>query len=228
VGLLHASYDLPGARLLDLVTVMDRLRTDCPWDREQTHRSLATYLLEETYETLEAIESGDPVHLREELGDLLLQVYFHARVAEEAGDAGFTIDDVAAGIVDKLVHRHPHVFAGLDVADADEVERNWESLKASEKGRASVLEGIPTALPALALAAKTLGRAAKVGVAPPAGDGPAGDEPAGPGLGERLLALVVEARAAGEDPEQALRDAVRRLADAVRDVEAGPRRGARS
>ena len=126
VEVLHASYDVPGARLLDLVTVMDRLRTECPWDREQTHRSLATYLLEETYETLEAIDSGDPDHLREELGDLLLQVFFHARIAAEAGDEGFTIDDVAAGIVDKLVHRHPHVFAGLEVADADEVNRNWE------------------------------------------------------------------------------------------------------
>jgi XTP/dITP diphosphohydrolase len=210
VAVLHASYDVPGARLLDLVGVMDRLRTDCPWDREQTHRSLATYLLEETYETLEAIDSGDYAHLREELGDLLLQVYFHARVAEEAGEAGFTIDDVAAGIVDKLVHRHPHVFAGLDVTDADEVNANWERLKAAEKGRASVLDGIPPALPALALADKTVGRAARVGVAPGSPDG----------LGERLLALVVEARAAGEDPEQALRDAVRGLVDTVRATEA--------
>jgi XTP/dITP diphosphohydrolase len=156
VEVLHGSYDVPGARLLDLVAVMDRLRTECPWDREQTHRSLARYLLEETYETLEAIDTGDEAHLREELGDLLLQVVFHARVASEspssAGGAGFTIDDVAGGIVDKLVHRHPHVFAGLDVADRDEVEANWETLKAAEKGRASVLEGIPAALPALALA----------------------------------------------------------------------------
>ena len=214
VRVLHGSHDPPGARLLELVTVMDRLRRDCPWDREQTHRSLATYLLEETYETLEAIESGDVgrpdyVHLREELGDLLLQVYFHARIAAEAGEAGFTIDDVAAGIVDKLVHRHPHVFAGLDVADVDEVERNWESLKASEKGRASVLDGIPPTLPALSLADKVVGRAARVGVTP------AGSAT----LGERLLTLVVEARAAGADPEQELRDAVRRLAEAVRAAE---------
>ena len=206
VQVLHGSYDVPGARLLDLVTVMDRLRTDCPWDREQTHRSLAKYLLEEAYETLEAIDADDYTHLREELGDLLLQVYFHARVASEAED-GFTIDDVAAGIVDKLVRRHPHVFAGLDVADADEVDRNWDVLKASEKGRASVLDGIPAALPALALADKVLGRAAKVGVPP----GPGADT-----LGDRLLALVVEARATGLDAEQELRDAVRRLTDAVR------------
>jgi XTP/dITP diphosphohydrolase len=209
VEVLHASYDVPGARLLDLVTVMDRLREECPWDRAQTHRSLARYLLEETYETLEAIESGDYAHLREELGDLLLQVCFHARLAAEAGDEGFTIDDVAAGIVDKLVHRHPHVFAGLDVADADEVNRNWETLKTAEKGRASVLDGIPPALPALALAEKVVGRAARVGVAPVDTGTP----------GDRLLALVVEARAAGVDPEQQLRDAVRRLVDAIRAAE---------
>ena len=220
VEVVHASYDVPGARLLDLVTVMDRLRTDCPWDREQTHRSLAKYLLEETHETLEAIDllehGGDYTHLQEELGDLLLQVYFHARVASEQED-GFTIDDVAAGIVDKLVHRHPHVFAGLDVEDADEVERNWDALKATEKRRASVLDGLPPGLPALALADKVLGRAAKLGVGPPR-DAPAG---ALADLGERLLGLVVEARAAGLDAEQELRDAVRRLSDLVRSTEPG-------
>ena len=233
VEVLHGSYDVPGARLLDLVTVMDRLRTDCPWDREQTHRSLAKYLLEESYETLEAIDTGDPVHLREELGDLLLQVYFHARIAAEDPEDGFTIDDVAAGIVDKLVHRHPHVFAGLEVEDVDEVEANWETLKAAEKGRASVLDGIPHALPALALADKVAGRAAKAGVPVPEGErspevGPFGTlaslAPQEPlvetTLGDRLLALVVEARGAGLDAEQELRDAVRRLADAVRAAEA--------
>lgn len=216
VEVLHASYDVPGARLLDLVTVMDQLRLHCPWDREQTHESLATYLVEETYETLEAIEIGDPGHLREELGDLLLQVVFHARVAEELhpDDGRFDIDEVASGIVDKLVHRHPHVFAGLDVADAGEVEVNWERLKHAEKGRASVLDGVPLALPALALAHKVLGKAATVGVSPVV-------EPVEtPGdLGDRLLALVVEARASGRDPEQELRAAVRRLTDAVRSAE---------
>jgi XTP/dITP diphosphohydrolase len=211
IEVLHGSYDVPGARLLDLVTVMDRLRAECPWDREQTHRSLARYLLEETYETLEAIESEDYTHLREELGDLLLQVYFHARIAEEDAD-GFSIDDVAGDIVDKLVHRHPHVFAGLDVADVDEVEKNWESLKATEKGRASVLDGIPLDLPALALADKVLGRAARVNVVPTATET----------LGGRLLALVVEARGSGADPEQALRDAVRALAAQVRAAEPPP------
>ncbi|HJR40301.1 MAG TPA: MazG family protein [Nocardioidaceae bacterium] len=211
VQVLHASYDVPGARLLDLVTVMDRLRQSCPWDREQTHRSLARYLLEEAYETLEAVDTGDTAHLREELGDLLLQVVFHARIAAEDADEGFTIDDVAGGIVDKLVHRHPHVFAGLDVADAGEVEVNWETIKAAEKGRASVLEGIPWALPALALADKVLGRAAKADVDLP-------DEPTGT-HGDQLLRLAAGARAAGVDPEQALRDAVRRLADSVREAE---------
>ena len=214
VEVLHASYDVPGARLLDLVTVMDQLRLHCPWDREQTHRSLATYLIAEAYETLEAIETGDATHLREELGDLLLQVYFHARIAAEtsADDGGFTIDDVAGGIVDKLVHRHPHVFARTAETDAlsrGEVEANWETLKASEKQRSSVLEGVPMALPALHLADKVVGRASRVGVTPPAGSS----------LGDRLLALVVDARAAGADPEQELRDAVRRLADAVRAAE---------
>jgi len=214
VEVLHGSYDVPGARLLDLVTVMDRLRASCPWDREQTHESLARYLLEEAYETLEAIETGDYTHLREELGDLLLQVYFHARIAAEDPDDPFDIDDVAGGIVDKLVHRHPHVFAlaeGADAPSVGEVEESWEALKAAEKGRGSVLEGIPLALPALSLAEKTLGRAGRVGVAPAVTDG----------LGDRLLALVVEARAAELDAEQELRQAVRRLAEAVRAVESG-------
>ena len=220
VEVLHGSYDVPGARLLDLVTVMDRLRTSCPWDMEQTHRSLAKYLLEESYETLEAIETGDRDHLREELGDLLLQVYFHSRIAEEHDTEPFNIDDVAGEIIDKLVHRHPHVFAGLDVADVGEVEANWETLKAAEKQRSSVLEGIPWSLPALLLADKVLGRAARRAVTSGA------PEPSDPSvvtseqdIGSALLGLVVEARAAGVDPEQALRDAVRRLADRVREAE---------
>jgi XTP/dITP diphosphohydrolase len=211
---LLAAYDVPGARLLDLVTVMDRLRTDCPWDREQTHRSLATYLLEETYETLEAIDSGDPAHLQEELGDLLLQVYFHARIAAERGAEGFDIDDVARGITDKLVYRHPHVFAGLEVAGADEVTSNWESLKAAEKKRESLLDGIPAALPALAYADKVVGRLTRAGVLPADDGAPEATDPAAP-LGERLFQLVVAARAAGLDPEQELRDAVRRVATAA-------------
>lgn len=195
------------SRLLELVEVMQRLRSECPWDREQTHRSLAKYLLEETYEVLEAVDTGDVPHLREELGDLLMQVYFHAQIASEAGVTGFTIDDVAGGIVDKLVYRHPHVFADVEVADASEVEANWETLKAAEKKRSSPLEGIPAALPALAYADKVLGR---LGVVPPEDDD----------IGGRLLSIVAEARGAGIDPEQALRDAVRRMVDSSGSVTA--------
>ncbi|HEV8056130.1 MAG TPA: MazG family protein [Nocardioidaceae bacterium] len=189
---------------------MDQLRTDCPWDRLQDHRSLARYLLEETYEALEAIETGDRSHLREELGDLLVQVAFHSRIAEEHSDEPWSIDDVAADIVAKLVRRHPHVFADVQVAGVAEVEANWEELKATEKRRASVLDGIPMALPALALADKVLGRASRAGVTAVSGDG----------IGAALLDLVVAARAQGLDAEQELREAVRRLAEQVRTAEA--------
>ncbi len=220
VEIVHGSYDVPGARLIDLVRVMDRLRRHCPWDQEQTHSSLARYLLEETYETLEAIDSGDYEHLREELGDLLLQVVFHARIAEDIDveDDGFSIDDVAGGIVDKLIRRHPHVFADAAAADAAAVEANWETIKAAEKQRSSVLEGVPLALPALALADKVLGRAAKV-LPDELPRATASDEDAR--IGAALLDLVREARAAGVDPEQALRTATHRLADEVRSAESG-------
>jgi XTP/dITP diphosphohydrolase len=215
VEVMTGSYDLPGARLLDLVAVMDRLRSPggCPWDREQTHRTLATYLLEETYETLEAIEA-DPAHLREELGDLLLQIVFHARIAEEHETAAWSIDDVAAGIVEKLVRRHPHVFADADASTAAHVEARWDELKRTEKQRTSVLDGVPAALPALSLAAKVMGRAARAGVAPPLVLDPSAS------VGEVLLAVVGRARTEGVDPEQALRDAVRGYAENVRTLEA--------
>jgi XTP/dITP diphosphohydrolase len=189
--------------LLRAAEVMDRLRSPggCPWDAEQTHQSLAKYLLEETYETLEAIEIGDMALLREELGDLLLQVLFHARLAEELPEGQrFSIDDVAGDLVDKLVHRHPHVFADTEVSGADEVNENWERLKAAEKGRASVVDGVPMGQPALALAAKLVSRAERAGVDPPV---------EGDGIGERLLAVVREAVAAGVDPELALRQTAR-------------------
>ncbi len=212
IEVMTGSFDMPGARLLDLVTVMDRLRSPggCPWDREQTHRSLATYLLEEAYETLEAIET-DPAHLREELGDLLLQVVFHARIAEEQDEDPYSIDDVAGGIVDKLIQRHPHVFGDAEAADAAWVEGRWEEMKRAEKGRTSALDGIPNALPALLLATKTIKRATGAGVAPAV-------PPVDPALpvGELLLAVVDRARTEGLDPEQELRDAVRRYADSVR------------
>jgi XTP/dITP diphosphohydrolase len=187
-----------GEPLLDFLEVMRRLRAECAWKAEQTHRSLVRYLLEETHETIEAIESGDPDHLREELGDLLLQVYFHAVIAEEAGE--FTIDDVAADIIAKMHRRNPHVFApdAGSPTDAAEIDAAWQRIKAEEKQRASATDGLPPTLPALLYADKVLGRLDQV---PESGDD----------LGGRLLALVVEARESGVDPEQSLRDAVRRL-----------------
>jgi XTP/dITP diphosphohydrolase len=211
------SWDPPGARLLDVVAVMDRLRSPggCPWDAEQTHRSLAPYLLEESYELLEAIEHDDLTHLREELGDVLLQVAFHSRLAEEQPEPErFSIDDVAADLVAKLIRRHPHVFAGREVADAAELAANWEAIKAAEKSRESVTDGVPTGQPALALAAKLQRRAQKAGLDV--------DAPAGEDLGARLFALVGEAVAAGEDPEAALRATARAYRDAVRVAEGAP------
>ena len=216
VEILHGSYDVPGARLIDLVRVMDRLRRNCPWDQEQTHESLAKYLLEETYETLEAIDTGDRAHLREELGDLLLQVAFHSRIAEENPDEGFSIDDVSGDIVEKLVRRHPHVFGTVDAADAAAVEANWETIKAAEKQRSSVLEGIPLALPALALADKVLGRAAKILPAEPPTPVPANETDR---IGQQLLNTVREARALGIDAEQALRTTLQQLAAEIRTAE---------
>ena len=205
-----------GKALLELVAVMDRLRSPggCPWDAEQTHRSLARYLLEETYEVLEALDSGDRDHLREELGDLLLQIVFHARIAAEDPEDPWDVDDVAHDIAAKLVHRHPHVFGTATADSPAAVEVGWERQKAIEKGRDSVLDGVPTALPALAGADKILGRLAgsDIDVAPVA-DGH-------DSLGARLMELVVEARAAGVDPEAALRSTVADLAARIRAAEA--------
>jgi uncharacterized protein YabN with tetrapyrrole methylase and pyrophosphatase domain len=166
----------PGTRLLELVTVMARLRQECPWDAKQTHESLAPHLLEESYEALEALESGDPEALREELGDVLLQVIFHAEVASERTDGtGYTIDDVADGISAKLVRRHPHVFGDVSVSGADEVKQNWDAIKAAEReakngGPASALDGVPFGQPALALAAQLQRRAERSGVPPELAD----------------------------------------------------------
>src|ERR1700722_2177018 len=149
------------------VEIMDRLRSPggCPWDAEQTHSSLAKYLLEETYELLEAIETGDLALLREELGDLLLQVLFHARLTQELpADESFGIEDVAADLVDKLVRRHPHVFAGADAGDASQLNETWERQKVSEKNRTSATDGVPLAQPALALTAKLIARANRAGL----------------------------------------------------------------
>lgn len=231
VEVLVGAHDVPGARLLDLVAVMDRLRSPggCPWDAAQSHTSLVPHLVEEAFEAVEAIETADRAAMREELGDVLLQVMFHARVAQEHEDDAFDIDDVAAGIVGKLVHRHPHVFAttpdgegddGPDVT-AESVEVSWEVLKAAEKARASVLDGVPVALPALARADKVLGRLERAGLDPGAAVGsPSSGGGPGAGLGVALLHLVRQARAAGVDPEAVLRDQVRRLEEAARLQEA--------
>lgn len=212
----------PGERFLDLVEVLDRLRSPggCPWDARQTHASLVEYLIEEAYETVEAIEDEDATALREELGDVLLQVVFHARIAQETQD--WDIDDVADGIVAKLIRRHPHVFADGTAETAEDVEANWHRLKAQEKGRASVTDGIPRALPALLLASKVLQRTREFDL-PSAGmpaalaamEGVA-DEAA---LGDLLLAVSALARERGLDAEAALRDASRRRIAQVRATE---------
>ncbi|MEW1721116.1 nucleoside triphosphate pyrophosphohydrolase [Streptomyces sp. NPDC093109] len=209
--LLPGSYDLPGARLLDLVQVMDRIRVECPWSSVRTHRELAKYAIEESYELVEAIEDGSRDELREELGDVLLQVVFHARIAEEEPEAPFSIDDVAGTIVEKLIHRHPHVFGDETAETPEDVKAHWLRKKADEKQRASVTDGVPLGQPGLALAAKLASRVRTAGleVAPPGGEG----------IGYELLALAVRAEAAGADPETALRAAARTYRDAIHAAE---------
>ncbi|MDQ1483663.1 MAG: hypothetical protein QOF35_1739 [Actinomycetota bacterium] len=212
VEMIVGSYDVPGSRLLDLVAVMDRLRSPagCPWDAEQTHESLVPYVIEETHELVEAIESGDRTHLLEELGDLLLQVMFHARIAQEDNESPFGIDEVAGGIVEKLVRRHPHVFADAEdggPTDPAGVAASWEQIKAAEKPhRTAPLDGIPKDLPALARAHKAAGRLLTADRFDLALAAAAHDD-----LGSRLFALVLEAREKGQDPESALRATIRGL-----------------
>jgi XTP/dITP diphosphohydrolase len=235
--LLPGSYDLPGARLLDLVAVMDRLRSadGCPWDRQQTHQSLVKYLLEEAYETVETIEDGDcdtPGEgrdaLREELGDVLLQVAFHSRIAQEHEEDPFGIDDVAQGIVTKLIRRHPHVFGDVDAGTASDVEANWEQIKADEKGRTSVVEGVPLAQPALSLAEKLFKRARNANLDVTVPQLPqefrrsleAVDAAGNEQVGRLLLAVVGLARELGVDPEEALRAEARGLREEILNLEA--------
>jgi MazG family protein len=216
-----------GERLLDLVRVMARLRGPggCPWDREQTHASLARHLLEETHETLDAIDAGDRDRLREELGDVLLQVVFHAQMA--ADDGAWDVDDVAQGIVEKLIRRHPHVFGDVEVAGADEVLVNWERIKADEKGEKPLEDDIPETLPALARASKVQRRAAgwgfewrSVDSALEALQEEVGElethtdaDNAEQEIGDVLFATVSVARKLGVDPESALRRTVRGFAE---------------
>ncbi|QNP72259.1 nucleoside triphosphate pyrophosphohydrolase [Streptomyces roseirectus] len=209
--LLPASYDLPGARLLDLVQVMDRIRAECPWSSQQTHKGLAKYAVEEAYELVEAIEEGDREELREELGDVLLQVVFHARIAEEDPETPFSVDDVAATIVTKLIHRHPHVFGDAVAQTPEEVRDQWIRLKAVEKRRTSVTDGVPLHQPGLALAAKLASRVRTAGLTVPL--------PTGDGIGYDLLTLAARAESEGVDPEAALRAAARVYREAIRGVE---------
>ncbi|HEY2222332.1 MazG family protein [Actinomycetospora sp.] len=204
-----------GAELLEAVAVMDRLRAPggCPWDAEQTHESLLRYLVEETYELYDALAAGDVAATREELGDVLLQVLFHARVAAEAdGEARFDVDDVAGELVAKLVGRHPHVFADeAGVATAGDQDVRWEELKATEKRRESVLDGVALAQPGAALLAKYVSRAKRAGVPP---------DLLAEAVPDGAPEAVVAAYLAGEDPEGQLRAAATALDIRLRDVEA--------
>lgn len=205
----------PGTELLDAVTVMDRLRSPggCPWDAEQTHDSLRRYLVEETYELLDAIEQRDREALREELGDVLLQVLFHARVAAEDRSDPFGVDAVATGLVSKLVSRHPHVFSdGETVHDSDSQQLRWEELKQREKRRESIVDGVALGQPAVALAAKLAQRARRADV-------PSDLLPQGNSTGEALFALAAGAVLAGADPEDELRAAAIGFAERVRSAE---------
>ncbi len=215
VEVLIGSWDTPGARLLDAVAVMDRLRSPggCPWDAAQSHGSLVPYLLEEAHEAVEALESGDRQHMAEELGDVLLQVLFHARLAEEHEEEPFGVDEVAARLVEKLVRRHPHVFGDADASDAAAVEAGWERIKAQEKpSRTHPLEGVPAALPELSRAAKVTSRLERAGL----GDWLRGQvAAAGDDRGAQLMAEVVRAREAGSDAAADLRRYLRQLEAAV-------------
>ncbi|MEU4741071.1 MazG family protein, partial [Actinosynnema sp. NPDC023658] len=210
----------PAVPLLDAAAVMDRLRSPggCPWDAEQDHGSLRQYLVEETYELLEAIEDGDRAAMREELGDVLLQVLFHARIAAEDGEEPFGIDEVAGDLVAKLVGRHPHVFQGNDPAvhDATSQQHRWEELKQVEKQRSSSVDGVAIGQPAVALAGKLAQRVARAGF-------PVDLLPEGDDTGTTLFAVAALAKLAGEDPETELRAVARRFEADVRAAERSAR-----
>jgi XTP/dITP diphosphohydrolase len=201
---------------------MDRLRSPggCPWDAEQTHESLLKYLLEESYEFIDSVDSKDREGMREELGDVLLQVYFHARMAEDHPSDPFSIEDVARGIADKLIRRHPHVFEGLQVSGTEEIIENWEEIKAKEKGRTSALDGVALAQPALPLVEKLLYRAEKykvnVELTKYQSDKPATQE----SVGEALASIIAWARDNEIDPENALRLYGRQIAEQIKAAEA--------
>lgn len=197
---------------------MRAVRDRCVWTQQIDHRALVPYLIEESAELIDAVEEGSPDDLREELGDLLWQVLFHAEIASRSAEDAFDIDDVARGLTEKMVRRHPHVFGDVIATTPAEVLVHWNAAKAAEKHeRTSVLDGVSDRMPALALAQKLVGKAAQVGIAAP--EAPAGEPASEAELGEALLALVATARAHGWDSERALREQLRALAGVVRDAE---------
>lgn len=200
---------------------MDRLRSPggCPWDAEQTHESLVKYLLEESYEFIDSVDAKDREGMREELGDVLLQVYFHSRIAQDHPTDPFSIEDVAQAIADKLIRRHPHVFKGLQVSGTEEIIENWEEIKAKEKGRTSALDGVALAQPALPLVEKLLYRAEKykvnVELTKYQSNKPATEE----SVGEALASIIAWARDNEIDPENALRLYGRQIAEQIKAAE---------
>ncbi|MCX6429869.1 MAG: MazG family protein [Actinobacteria bacterium] len=210
------------SQLERLVAVMDRLRSPggCLWDAEQTHESLIPFLLEESYEYIEAVETSDREAMREELGDVLLQVYFHARMAQEHPTEPFSIEDVAQGVADKLVRRHPHVFGDVKVTSSDEVLENWEALKSAEKGRTSAVDGVPLGQPAITLVTKLLYRAEKnkldldlpTQISQPV-------QATIESVGDVLLATLAWASQNGVDSDAALRHVARELAAQIKQLE---------
>jgi MazG family protein len=253
-ALAERSATLAGVEVARLAALMDTLRERCPWDKVQTHASLMPHLVEECYEVLDALsvvvagaeDARAPAHLEEELGDLLFQIVFHARLADEQGE--FDLAGVARTVHDKLVHRHPHVFAGADAGSADQVLSNWEAMKKTEKGRTSVTEGIPTGMPALMLTSKLARKARSVGLEPedpngvrdasarltelsecPATATPHADDPLDPrrsdvegDVGALLFAVATLAQRLGVDPEQALRERALSLRTAILAAEGVP------
>jgi XTP/dITP diphosphohydrolase len=214
------------SQLERLRETMDRLRSPggCPWDAEQSHESLLKYLLEESYEFIDAVEKGDRIEMREELGDVLLQVFFHARMAEESADEPFGIEDVAEGVADKLIRRHPHVFGNAteETLDGDALLENWEAIKKAEKGRTSAIEGVPLGQPALPLAAKLLYRAEKYGYDIPVESSHQVEANISElEAGELIFGLIHQIQKAGLDPEAALRAATKEYLGKIQAHEQG-------
>jgi XTP/dITP diphosphohydrolase len=207
------------SELLRLAEVMNKLRSPggCPWDAEQTHESLIKYLLEESYEFIDAVETNDRAGLQEELGDLLLQVYFHARIAQDDPQNPFTIEDVARGIADKLISRHPHVFSDVQVSGVDEVISNWEEIKAAEKGRTSAIDGVALSQPSLPLISKLLHRAEKFGVELELPNSTVTDADS---AADQIVAIAAWASANDVDLDSLLRQRARAIMGKIQSVEA--------